>query len=238
MLARRDQWRPLLQSGAALDHPESAIAAALEEMLAEELASAVQTLGPAWQAPWMPLARFAAANLGEGALADWDRALSAQSDDLPRWRALAAFLLTLDDTPAQGGQRQERLPRRQGVQSAEGRHACRAGGPRRGCRRRPGAPAPPAGWRNTMMTPSCAPWLRLMKLAAAELWLVFREAGEVDFGELAARAIAALGDDMDPTELGLRLDWRIRHLLVDEFQDTSPTQVELLQRLTAGWQPG
>jgi hypothetical protein len=79
---------------------------------------------------------------------------------------------------------------------------------------------------------------RLMKLAAAELWLVFREAGEVDFGELAARAIAALGDEMDPTELGLRLDWRIRHLLVDEFQDTSPTQVELLQRLTAGWQQG
>jgi ATP-dependent helicase/nuclease subunit A len=50
--------------------------------------------------------------------------------------------------------------------------------------------------------------------------------GEVDFGELAARAIAALGDDMDPSsELGLRLDWRIRHLLVDEFQDTSPTQI-------------
>ncbi len=79
---------------------------------------------------------------------------------------------------------------------------------------------------------------RLLKLAAAELWLVFREAGEVDFGELAARAIAALGDEMDPTELGLRLDYRIRHLLVDEFQDTSPTQIELLQRLTAGWQPG
>jgi ATP-dependent helicase/nuclease subunit A len=237
MLARRDQWRPLLQSGAALDHPESAIAAALEEMLDEELASAVQTLGPAWQAPWMPLARFAAANLGEGALADWDRALSAQSDDLPRWRALAAFLLTLDDTPAQGGQRQERLPRRQGVQSAEGRHACRAGGPRRGCRRRPGAPAPPAGGQHDDDAIVRA-LVRLMKLAAAELWLVFREAGEVDFGELAARAIAALGDDMDPTELGLRLDWRIRHLLVDEFQDTSPTQVELLQRLTAGWQPG
>jgi ATP-dependent helicase/nuclease subunit A len=80
---------------------------------------------------------------------------------------------------------------------------------------------------------------RLMTLAAAELWLVFREAGEVDFGELAARAIdAPWATSIDPTELGLRLDWRIRHLLVDEFQDTSPTQVELLERLTAGWQRG
>ena len=31
---------------------------------------------------------------------------------------------------------------------------------------------------------------------------------------------------------------RIEHLLVDEFQDTSLAQYELIERLTAGWTPG
>ena len=35
-----------------------------------------------------------------------------------------------------------------------------------------------------------------------------------------------------------KLDTRIDHLLVDEFQDTSHSQITLLQRLTAGWAEG
>ncbi|MBP9218198.1 MAG: UvrD-helicase domain-containing protein, partial [Sterolibacterium sp.] len=51
-------------------------------------------------------------------------------------------------------------------------------------------------------------------------------------------ALLALGTDEAPTELALQLDYVIRHLLVDEFQDTSPFQTRLLARLTAGWQEG
>ena len=76
----------------------------------------------------------------------------------------------------------------------------------------------------------------LLKLAAAQLWAVFNEQGEADFVEVAQRALLALGDADAPSDLALQLDYRIQHLLVDEFQDTSPTQVQLLQRLTAGWQ--
>jgi ATP-dependent exoDNAse (exonuclease V) beta subunit len=36
----------------------------------------------------------------------------------------------------------------------------------------------------------------------------------------------------------LRLDYRLQHILVDEFQDTSSAQLELVQLLTAGWQRG
>jgi ATP-dependent helicase/nuclease subunit A len=36
----------------------------------------------------------------------------------------------------------------------------------------------------------------------------------------------------------LRLDYRLQHLLLDEFQDTSATQLDLVQQLTAGWQRG
>lgn len=56
----------------------------------------------------------------------------------------------------------------------------------------------------------------------------FQEAGEVDFIEIAARAGLALGEDEAPTDLAQALDYRIRHLLVDEFKDTSPSRVSLL----------
>src|SRR5690606_24630771 len=66
----------------------------------------------------------------------------------------------------------------------------------------------------------------------------FRDRGEVDFAELAIRARQALGGDDDPTDLAMRLACQVRHLLVDEFQDTSHSQIDLLLRLVRGWQPG
>ena len=41
-----------------------------------------------------------------------------------------------------------------------------------------------------------------------------------------------------PSDLLLAVDMRIEHLLVDEFQDTSLAQYELIERLTAGWDAG
>jgi ATP-dependent exoDNAse (exonuclease V) beta subunit len=79
--------------------------------------------------------------------------------------------------------------------------------------------------------------LELLPRAAAELLLVFGERGQVDFTGVAQGAVRALGDPDAPTDLLLSLDVRIKHILVDEFQDTSISQWELLERLTAGWQP-
>jgi ATP-dependent helicase/nuclease subunit A len=78
----------------------------------------------------------------------------------------------------------------------------------------------------------------VLTLAVAELQLVFRERGRVDFAELSIRASAALGQVGAPEDLALALGQRIQHLLVDEFQDTSYTQFELIEKLTAGWEPG
>ncbi|HSN18576.1 MAG TPA: 3'-5' exonuclease, partial [Gammaproteobacteria bacterium] len=80
--------------------------------------------------------------------------------------------------------------------------------------------------------------LKLLPVAAAQLKLVFAERGEVDFPEVAQGALRALGEPEQPTDLALVLDHRLKHLLVDEFQDTSVNQVQLLSLLTAGWQPG
>ena len=80
--------------------------------------------------------------------------------------------------------------------------------------------------------------MRLMLRAAGEWKLVLAETGEVDFTEIASRAIQSLGHDHEPSNLALRMDYRIRHLLVDEFQDTSNSQIQLLNQLTAGWTDG
>ncbi|MBI2318148.1 MAG: UvrD-helicase domain-containing protein [Betaproteobacteria bacterium] len=77
---------------------------------------------------------------------------------------------------------------------------------------------------------------RLLPLALAQLKLVFAARGEADFVEVAQGALAALGEPDAPTDLMLSLDYRIHHILVDEFQDTSFAQFELLEKLTAGWQ--
>jgi ATP-dependent exoDNAse (exonuclease V) beta subunit len=78
----------------------------------------------------------------------------------------------------------------------------------------------------------------VLKLAAAELRLLFQERRAVDFIEVTMAAIEALGTDDDPTPLAYSLDFRMQHLLVDEFQDTSVTKLRLLERLTAEWTPG
>src|SRR5580698_5144558 len=76
----------------------------------------------------------------------------------------------------------------------------------------------------------------LLRRAAAYLRIAFAEAGVVDFIEVAQIALGVLrGEDEQPTEAALAVADRIRHLLVDEFQDTSRRQHELLGRLIAAW---
>jgi len=79
---------------------------------------------------------------------------------------------------------------------------------------------------------------QVLILAAAELDPVFREQGAADFPAVSLAALRALGSAEEPTDLGLRLDYRLQHILVDEFQDTSSAQLELVRLLTAGWQAG
>ncbi len=79
--------------------------------------------------------------------------------------------------------------------------------------------------------------IQLSPLAVAELRVVFAKHGKADFIEFAQGALRALESEDGPTDLLLVLDYRIRHILVDEFQDTSNTQFELLEKLTSGWEP-
>ncbi|MDP1601963.1 MAG: UvrD-helicase domain-containing protein [Legionella sp.] len=77
--------------------------------------------------------------------------------------------------------------------------------------------------------------LTLLPMLAAHLHLVFCEANKVDFTAISEQALFALGNEDSPTDLALYLDNAIHHLLVDEFQDTSIQQFQLLTKLVQGW---
>ena len=80
--------------------------------------------------------------------------------------------------------------------------------------------------------------LHVLPQAVAHLKIEFQQHARVDFVELALRARDALGSEDSPTDLALTMDLRLQHILVDEFQDTSITQMKLLNLLTAGWNRG
>ena len=81
-------------------------------------------------------------------------------------------------------------------------------------------------------------WKRLLWRLAAHLRVSFAQAQQADFAQLAQSALEALAPGGGYGDALLAADRRIHHLLVDEMQDTSESQVELLLRLTAGWSAG
>ena len=78
--------------------------------------------------------------------------------------------------------------------------------------------------------------IELLPVLAAQLTVIFNRENITDFIELNLAALRALGEPDHPTDLALHLDYRINHLLIDEFQDTSVMQYTLIERLIAGWQ--
>ncbi len=77
---------------------------------------------------------------------------------------------------------------------------------------------------------------RLLQHALVELQLLFAREGVCDFSAVALAARTALAADYG--EVQVAMGTRLRHLLVDEMQDTSSSQYELLEALTAGWDGG
>ena len=240
MLARRDQWSRHLGSDRA----------GLEDALAREVSGHLLQVSAAlprdYRQELLDLVGIAGQVLrGEGsdsaivACADLMALPAADAGGLKAWAGIAEFLLT-----AKGGWR-ARHDKRQGVlkddaamkaraaellRRLEGQESCRAL-----LALVPYLPEPRYSDEQWRVLEAL---LKLLPLAVAQLRLVFAERGEVDFAEVSLGALQALGEPEAPTDLALALDYRIRHLLVDEFQDTSTNQFKLLEMLTAGWQPG
>jgi ATP-dependent exoDNAse (exonuclease V) beta subunit len=222
MLARRDHWT---RHGHKLDR--GSLEAALANVRAEALQRARGLLTDTQRAELAAFGGYAFANLERAPFAD----------DVEAWAALADLLLV------QKGTWRVRLGPKEGVPPGKTGAAWKA---------RTAALALGDEFREALaelrrLPPprySDAQWdtlaaiATLLKHALAELRVVFGLRNEVDFAALGEGAVQALGEDDAPTDLALALDYRIRHLLVDEFQDTSISQYELIAKLTAGWEPG
>jgi len=78
--------------------------------------------------------------------------------------------------------------------------------------------------------------LVLLLAEALKVWEeLCAQKGVLDFIALEQAALRLLSVE-NPNDLLLKWDYRLRHLLVDEFQDTSINQLELLCRLLSGWE--
>jgi len=254
MLARREAWLPVLPASVD-DYGQAgearlALEAARAAIVQDHLAGLADAFPPLLLAATCAHAHGAAQVLRQEGkvspiLACGPGAPGAAIDDVPHWQGLAEFLLTGKGEPrrsftvavgvlAQDKKRPELAALKARIQSVadefarheelfEPLHATRA--------------LPPRGYEDAEWT-VLKSLLLVLRLAAAELKFVFAERKAADYPEFAAAARQALGTAAEPTDTALVLDARLRHVLVDEFQDTSEAQVQLLRSLTAGWERG
>jgi ATP-dependent exoDNAse (exonuclease V) beta subunit len=256
LLNKRDQWLPLV---AQLRHDPAQSRALLEQNLADmltaTLATADSTMQP-FKAPMLDLINYAAANLA----ASNDTRLSqcnfgqnlppASYTHVAEWRAVAAFFLLKDGKDmrksvrvSEGfpGQEKAFTPAQKAHASAMKTLFSETATVLAGAgllpllqllARLPDPVYAPEQWE------VMAALTDILPLLAAQLDIAMREAGRIDHTQTSLAALQALGSDLDPTDLALRLDYQIRHILVDEFQDTSSMQFHLLEKLTNGWTAG
>lgn len=75
----------------------------------------------------------------------------------------------------------------------------------------------------------------ILPILVAELNLLFQQNNVYDYVAIALNVEKIFGDNEQPSDLALYLDYKLHHILVDEFQDISQSQYRLLQKLTYGW---
>ena len=262
MLARRDQWLRLVAPHAIDDGDPLERRMRIEEVLTrlvEEGLEKIETAMPEVAREMLPdLAAFAAqhvkADTPVRACLDMERLPGSSTADLPLWQCISGLLLTKGNKAkwrSPGGiNKSLGFPAESSGGSTEEKHLFRD---RKQAMQQllesmQGHAELEKALANLSFLPTAVytdeEWqllddlFRLLLRSVLQLQLVFSQRGEVDFIEMALSADEALGEVDDPSDLMLRLDYRISHLLVDEFQDTSQNQYRLFRKLVAGWEQG
>lgn len=246
LLAGRDRWRGVI----GLAGPDDDIRPHMEAQLATLVESlchdALGRLPPALLTAWWQSAVYAAGQLPAGHALREAVALGSlplAPEDAAHWRPLVELLLTRDGDVRRKVDKRQGFPtaRDGGDDAAKARHGellaalGELPGAAEALARLAALPSPAyddGQWAILVAL------LRLLGRAMAELQLLFSAQGVVDHTEVTLRALQALGNEQAPTDLLLKLDDRLEHLLIDEFQDTSDLQMQLLRMLTLDWTPG
>ena len=248
MLERRAHWLPRVFTGAA-DAAESQLAARVAASLRALIDSRLQALLAGVPAALLEqgadLARHAAHTLSaagvDGVPTGWAASgvPRARADDLPYWRSLCALAMTAEGNwRKQWNRNQGLLPEHRAQKQQLGEWVGALAALPTACELFNDVMALPDDAMPADDVAALTALSQLLRYAAAELQLEFAARGRVDFAAIAAAARASLTEQGQPTDLALRLGSGIRHILVDEFQDTSLEQFELLRALTAGWEAG
>ncbi len=251
MLATRDQWLPFIGSGRLSDEDAMVLRKRFEESLefavTDHLQRVAACLSNAEFAELPGLCAYAAENLTRagsnnsliGQLADLTELPRAVPDEIHLWQGIADLLLT------QQGQIRKQVDKRQGFppdNKAKKEAMLRlleslAGKSEMSESLYGVVSLPPVRYTDEQWQVLLA-LFRLLPLAVFELQRVFAEQGIADHIEVAMVASNTLGTAENPGDIALLLDYQIRHLLVDEMQDTSAAQYRMLETLTGGWSPG
>lgn len=245
LLYKRDQWLPyVLELGQQPDEARRYLADNLDELVTETLTRLRALLAP-FTDELVALLNFSTAMLiAEGKIEFHGfHELSALPDAEPQallwWQRLADMLLTNNDT----WRKPKGITKREGFPADDKAMKARIQGLLATLSEQAELEARIAELRLLPKTPLpggrwvlLASLLNVLARLGSELLLSFRKFHVVDYTQTQTAALDALGPADDPTDIALALDHRLQHILVDEFQDTSYTQLRLLERLTAGWE--
>jgi ATP-dependent helicase/nuclease subunit A len=238
MLAKRDQWlRHLLQGD--LVSMRDDLERAWQNIVDSQLANISEILPRSTTDELCQLANYAAHNgpYKEGVISPLKIFLEYQPEDqitADHWRALCHMLLSGDNFRKRvnknvGFEAKHAKTNRMHELLAEFADDWDLLSALNEIKSLPSAKFDDADWTQLLALE------RVLKSLAALLQLRFRATGECDHSEVTQRANLALQELENPTDLGLRMDYHLQHILVDEFQDTSHGQIELLKKLTSGW---
>lgn len=252
MLATRDQWLPFIGSGSLDDADAADLRRRFEESLEfavrEHLRRVAASLGQVEYRELDTLLDYAGKNIANAGgdslianLAGLDRFPPADTSHTEQWQGIAELLLKKD---AKGSFRKT-VNKNQGFPAGEKVNKGRmiellksmAADENLLSELHGVKYLPPTHYSDEQWSVLLA-LFRILPLAVTELNRLFSEQGVVDYIEVALMAAAALGTAENPGDIALLLDYQVKHLLVDEMQDTSAAQYRMLETLVGGWQDG